>query len=75
MAIAPDGQRLAYARSDGLEQSLWIKRINTGNETQLLAADTVNFSGMEFSPDGHLLYFVRSEKTNPSFSYLCRVPA
>jgi DNA-binding winged helix-turn-helix (wHTH) protein/Tol biopolymer transport system component len=74
MAIAPDGQRLAYARSDGLEQSLWIKRIDTGNETQLLAPDTVNFSGMEFSPDGHLLYFVRSEKTNPSFGYLCRVP-
>jgi Tol biopolymer transport system component len=75
MAIAPDGLSLAHARSEGLEQSLWLKRIDTGNETQLLAADTVNFSGMEFSPDGHLLYFVRSEKTNPSFSYLCRMVA
>lgn len=75
MAIAPDGLSLAYARSEGLEQSLWLKRIDTGNETQLLTADTVNFSGMEFSPDGDFLYFVRSEKTNPSFSYLCRIPA
>ena len=75
MAISPDGLSLAYARDEGLEQSLWVKRINSGNETQLLTADTVNFSGMEFSPDGHFLYFVRSEKSNPVFSYLCRIPA
>jgi Tol biopolymer transport system component/DNA-binding winged helix-turn-helix (wHTH) protein len=75
MAISPDGLNLAYARDEGLEQSLWVKRINSGNETQLLTADTVNFSGMEFSPDGHFLYFVRSEKSNPVFSYLCRIPA
>jgi len=75
MAIAPDGLTLAYARSEGLEQSLWLRRIDTGNETQLLTADTVNFSGMEFSPDRHFLYFVRSEKSNPVFSYLCRIPA
>jgi len=74
MAIAPDGLTLAYARSGGLEQSLWLKRIDAGNETQLLSADTVNFSGMEFSPDGHFLYFVRSERSNPVFGYLCRIP-
>jgi DNA-binding winged helix-turn-helix (wHTH) protein/dipeptidyl aminopeptidase/acylaminoacyl peptidase len=75
MAISPDGLSLAYARDEGLEQSLWVKRIDSGNETQLLTANTVNFSGMEFSPDGHFLYFVRSEKSNPVFSYLCRIPA
>ncbi len=75
MAISPDGLSLAYARDEGLEQSLWLKRINSETETQLLTADTVNFSGMEFSPDGHFLYFVRSEKSNPVFSYLCRIPA
>ena len=75
MAISPDGLSLAYARDEGLEQSLWLKRIDSGNETQLLTADTVNFSGMEFCPDGHFLYFVRSEKSNPFFSYLCRIPA
>jgi Tol biopolymer transport system component/DNA-binding winged helix-turn-helix (wHTH) protein len=75
MAISPDGLSLAYARSEGLEQSLWLKRIDTGNETQLLTADTVNFAGMKFSPDGYFLYFVRSEKSNPVFGYLCRIPA
>ena len=75
MALSPDGLSLAYARDEGLEQSLWLKRINSEIQTQLLMADTVNFSGMEFSPDGHFLYFVRSERSNPVFSYLCRIPA
>jgi len=75
MAISPDGLSLAYARNDGLEQSLWLKRIKSETETQLLTADTVNFAGMAFSPDGHFLYFVRSEKSNPVFGYWCRIPA
>ena len=48
MSISPDGLSLAYTRDEGLEQSLWVKRIDSGNETQLLTADTVNFSVMEF---------------------------
>ena len=75
MAISPDGQYLAYAITLGLEQSLWIRNLSGANTTQLLAADTVNFSGISFSPDGAFLYFIRSEKTNPVFSYMCRMPA
>jgi eukaryotic-like serine/threonine-protein kinase len=75
MAISPDGQYVAYALREGLDQSLLLRNLESGSETQLLAPDTVNFSGMEFSPDGNFLYFVRSEKSNPVFSYLCRMPA
>jgi DNA-binding winged helix-turn-helix (wHTH) protein/WD40 repeat protein len=75
MAISPDGQNVAYAMRDGLDQSLWLRNLASGKEMQVLGADTVNFSGMEFSPDGSFLYFIRSEKENPVFSYLCRMPS
>ena len=75
MAISPDGRYLAYALRDGLEQSLRIREVGSSTDVQLLAPDTVNFPGMEFSPDGAFVYFVRSEKTNPVFSYLCRMRA
>jgi len=75
MAISPDGSRVAFALQDGLHQSLWIREIATGIESQLLAPDTVNIPGIEFSPDGNFVYFGRSEKTNPVFGYLCRIPA
>ena len=75
MAISPDGRYLAYALRDGLDQSLRIREVGSTTDVQLLTPDTVNFPGMEFSPDGAFVYFVRSEKTNPVFSYLCRMRA
>jgi len=75
MAISPDGRYLAYALRDGLEQSLRIREVGSSTDVQLLGPDTVNFPGIEFSPDGNFVYFGRSEKTNPVFGYLCRVPS
>jgi hypothetical protein len=75
MAISPNGQYVTYAVREGLTQSLWIREVRSGNELQLLAPDTVNFSGLAFSPDGASGYFIRSEKNNPVFSYLCRMPS
>ncbi len=75
MAISPDGRYLAYALRDGLGQSLRIREVGSNTDVELIAPDTVNFPGMEFSPDGAFVYFVRSEKTNPDFSYLYRMRA
>ena len=75
LAISPDGRSLAYALDLGLQQSLWIRDLDGGNALQLLAPDTVNFAGIAFSPDGQFLYLDRSERTNPVFGYLYRMPA
>jgi hypothetical protein len=75
MVISADGQYVTYALREGLTQSLWIRDVRTGNDLQLLAPDTVNFPGLAFSPDGAFVYFDRSEKTNPTFGYLCRMPS
>jgi DNA-binding winged helix-turn-helix (wHTH) protein/Tol biopolymer transport system component len=75
MAISPDGRYVTFALREGLTQSLWLREVPSGNELQLLAPDTVNFSGLEFSPDGASVYFIRSEKTNPYYSYLCKMPS
>ena len=75
MAISPDGHFVTYALRDGLDQSLWVKNVGSGNEMRLLPPDTVNFAGLAFSPDGQFIYFIRSEKSNPVFGYLCRMRA
>jgi DNA-binding winged helix-turn-helix (wHTH) protein len=75
MAISPDGRYVTFALREGPTQSLWLREVPSGNELQLLAPDTVNFSGLEFSPDGASVYFIRSEKTNPYYSYLCKMPS
>ena len=75
LAISPDGRYITFALHEGSTQSLWLREVASGNELQLLAPNTVNFSGLEFSPDGALIYLIRSERTNPSFSYLCTIPS
>jgi Tol biopolymer transport system component len=75
IAISPDGHYVAYALRDGIDQSLWMRKASAGSEVQLLAPDSVNFSGLTFAPDGNSIYFIRSEKSNPVFSYLCKMPA
>jgi Tol biopolymer transport system component/DNA-binding winged helix-turn-helix (wHTH) protein len=72
--LSPDGRSIAYALRNGVGQSLWIRDMTTNTETQILEPDTVNIPGLTFSPDGRYLYFPRSEKLNPVFGDMCRVP-
>ena len=74
MAISPDGKFAVIATQDGIRQGLLVHDIQTNNEMQLLAPDTVNFPGIEVSPDSRFVYFSRSEKTNPYFGCLYRMP-
>jgi hypothetical protein len=50
LAISPDDQNVAYALEEGLDQSLWLRNLNSGREMQLLASDTVNFAGWSSHP-------------------------
>jgi eukaryotic-like serine/threonine-protein kinase len=75
VAISPDGRYVAYARSDGEKQSLWVRQVVTRSEVQILPPDTMSFHGMTFSPDGNYIYFVRTDKNDPLFKYLYVMPA
>ena len=75
MAIAPNGKFVVFALRDGIRQALWTRDLSTNSEMQLLAFDTVNFPGIAISPDSRYVYFGRSETTNPSIGYLCRILA
>ena len=75
MAISPNGKFVVFALRDGIRQALWTHDLSTNSEMQLLAFDTVNFPGIAISPDSRYVYFGRSETTNPSIGYLCRMLA
>jgi Tol biopolymer transport system component len=73
VAISPDGRYVAYARREGDEESLWLRRLATRSDTLLLPTGT-GFHGLTFSPDGNSIYFVRSDKKDPFFKYLYSMP-
>jgi TolB protein len=41
----------------------------------ILPPDEVRFHGLTYSPDGNYIYFTRSDKSNPNYSYLWQMPA
>ena len=59
---------------DGEKQSLWVRNVATKSDVQVLAPDVVEFVGLNFSPDGNYIYFVRSDKTTENYRYLYQMP-
>lgn len=65
---------MVYVLQEGEKQGLNVRQIATGSDVQILPPDEVLIYGMTFSPDANYIDFVRSEKNNPSSTFLYRVP-
>ena len=73
-AISPDGKYVVHVAQELGSQSLWIRHIATGSNTQILPPTEANYTGVTFSPDGNYVYFVRIEKEKPSIGLLYQIP-
>ena len=56
-AISPDGRFLLTVQSDNGSESLWLRNIPTGSDTQVLPVSGQSFASLVFSPDGNSFYF------------------
>jgi serine/threonine protein kinase len=75
VAVSPDGQYVVYVFQEAERQSLNVRQVATGSDVQVLPPEVVNFRGLTYSPDGNYIYFTRSDKSNPNYSYLWQMPA
>jgi eukaryotic-like serine/threonine-protein kinase len=69
-AISPDGKYIVNAQNENGLQSLWLRNVGTGSDTQILAAGVAPYN-LTFSPDGNYVYFVQRDHGNP---ILYRIP-
>jgi serine/threonine protein kinase len=73
-AISADGKYLLIAmRGNGLE-SLWLRNLPTGSDTQVVAPSPAPFASLSFSPDGNYLYFRQAGDKTGLFHLLYRAP-
>jgi serine/threonine protein kinase len=75
VAISPDGRYVVYALREGEKQGLNVRQVATGSDVKILPPEEVIIYGITFSPDSNYIDFVRSEKNNPSSTFLYRMPA
>jgi eukaryotic-like serine/threonine-protein kinase len=59
-AISPDGKYVLNVQNDNGLQSLWLRNVPTGSDTQILAPAAAIYSGLAFSPDGNYVYFKKA---------------
>lgn len=54
--LTPDGKYTVFAKTEDDGESLWLRQIETGSQTQILPVKPVEFVGLTVSPDGNLIY-------------------
>ena len=72
-AISPDGRFLLSVQSDNGNESLWLRNIPTGSDTQVLPASGQSFASLVFQPDGNSFYFRETAGSAEAFN-LFRAP-
>jgi serine/threonine protein kinase len=73
-AISPDGKYVLNVQNDNGKQSLWLRNVPTGSDTQILAPAAAAYRTLIFSPDGNYVYFRKSGISTGSEWDLFRTP-
>jgi eukaryotic-like serine/threonine-protein kinase len=58
-AISPDGKYILNVQNDQGMQSLWLRNVPTGSNTQIIPPAALVYQSLAFSPDGNYVYFRR----------------
>ena len=72
--ISPDGKYLLHVLEENGLQSLWLRHIPTGSNTQVVAPAATRYNGLTFSPDGNYIYFVRRDDSEQAIASLYDAP-
>lgn len=58
-AISPDGRLVAFVDETGGKQGVWLRKLDTSENTQIVPPGDDSYIGLTFAHDGQTVYFVR----------------
>ena len=73
-AISPDGRYVLSVVDDNGLQSLWLRNVPTGSDTQVIPPTHAEYCCLAFSPDGNYIYFLKGVNANFAYANLYRAP-
>ena len=73
-AISPDGKYVLSVLDDKGRQSLWLRNVATGSDTQVIPPAQAIYYSLAFSPDANYFYFRKAEDALGTTFYLYRAP-
>jgi len=72
--LSPDGRYLLHVRDEDGLQSLWLRHIPTGSNTQVVAPAATRYQALAFSPDANYIYCVRRDEAEHTIAQLYSAP-
>ncbi|MGB6679366.1 MAG: protein kinase [Terriglobales bacterium] len=60
-ALSPDGKFILSTTNDNGIESLWLRNVVTGSDTQVIPPSASHYRSLEFSPDENYIYFVKAQ--------------
>jgi len=73
-ALSPDGRYILNVQNDNGRQSLWLRNVPTGSDTQVIPASADFYRDLAFSPDGNYIYFRKAANLQGTQFDLYRAP-
>jgi serine/threonine protein kinase len=73
-SISPDGKYVLNVQNDNGVQSLWLRNVPTGSDTQIVAPSAAIYLSLIFSPDGNYVYFRKAGNSTQTEWDLYRTP-
>ena len=73
-AISPDGKYVLNVQDDNGLQSLWLRNVPTGSDTQIVPPAEATYDSLTFSPDANYVYFRKAGLNSQSEWDLYRSP-
>jgi eukaryotic-like serine/threonine-protein kinase len=73
-AISPDGKYVVSVVSDNGKQSLWLRNVPSGSNTQILEPDPFTFRSPAFSPDGSYIFYRKASDATQTEFLVYRMP-
>jgi serine/threonine protein kinase len=73
-AISPDGKYILNVQNDNGMQSLWLRNVPTGSDTQVIPPASGIYRHLAFSPDGNYIYFAKAANSQGTEFNLYRTP-
>jgi Tol biopolymer transport system component/DNA-binding winged helix-turn-helix (wHTH) protein len=71
--ISPDGKLVAYVNRTGEKNGVWLRRLETSDNVQLVPLSEEFYGGLAFARDGQTLFFMRKPRDENTMSAIYRV--
>jgi len=73
-SISPDGKYVAYIKSEGGRQSLWLRQVSSAGNLEVVPPRDGQYLGLAFSPDGDSIYYGYTSSSGNDSGEIFKVP-